>query len=112
MIGRNWTAYLLGIALGFALLIRLFPTFNHMSSMQTASVSALGTDQSYVIQGVAGHNSSGPCCDAMGAFSSVCDFMAAPSACVTLFGDSERAVISAPVVQSVYIEAVIPPPKA
>ena len=112
MIGRNWTVLLLSIALGFALLIRLFPAFNHMASMQTVFAGAVMTYQNDVVQGNAGENSTGTCCDAMGVFSPVCDFMASQSAFVALYGGSEGVVNSEPIVRSIYVEAVIPPPKA
>ena len=114
---KIFTAKLLIIVLGFAYLIGLFPTSNHMLSMQTTRMDATATfqiaaSQSNLAQGNAGDNSPGSCCDAISAFSLACDFLVTQSACVTVYGDSDRVVNSAPVIQSIHIKSVTPPPKA
>ena len=117
MLGKRFTEKLLSIALGYALVVGLLPTSNHMLSMQTTRMDATATfqiaaSQSNLVQGNAGDNSPGSCCDAISAFSLTCDFLLTQSACVTVYGGSDRVVNSAPVIQSIYIEAVAPPPKA
>src|SRR5437870_2641344 len=112
MINRNWTAKLLNIALGLALLIGLSPMLNHMSPLQTVSAGTVMSYQNDMVPGNAGDNSTGSCCDAMGPASLACDFMVSQSACVALYGGSEQVINSDPIFQSIYIKAVIPPPRA
>ena len=111
MISRNRTARLLNIALGFALLIGLSPTLNHMSPLQTVSAGTVMTYQNDMVPGNADNNTFGSCCDAMGPASLVCDFMVSQSACVALYGGSEQVINSDPIIHSIYIKAVTPPPK-
>lgn len=114
---KIFTAKLLIIVLGFAYLIGLFPTSNQMLSMQTMRMDATTTfqiaaSQSNLVQGNTGGNSTGSCCDAMGSVSPACDFLVSQSACVPVHGGSERVVNSAPVIHSIHIKSVTPPPKA
>ena len=83
-----------------------------MSSMQTVSVGMVMTYQNDANQGNASDNSSGTCCDAMGTFSLACDFMVSQFTGFALYGGSKQVVNSDPSVQSIYIEAILPPPKA
>ena len=99
------------IVLTFALVVGLLPTSNHMVSMQTMRTEAATASQSSVVQGHAGRNSSGSCCDAMSPVSLACDFLVTQSACVPLYGGSEQVVNSASVIQSIYLRAASPPPK-
>ena len=112
MLGKSFTAKLLSIALTYALMSGLLPISNHMLSMQTMRMEAAMASQSYMVQGNTGGNSAGSCCDAMGSVSPLCDLMVSQSACVPVYGDSERVLNFAPVIQSIYTEAVIPPPRA
>ncbi len=105
------------IALTFALLIGLSPISNHMSSVETLYIDAAMTSQMVSSQGKtdqhnAGDNSIETCCDFIAPFSIACAFLVPQSTYVGLSGGSERVGVSALLIQSTYIKAVIPPPKA
>ena len=108
---RNWITKLLSFALGSALVIGLSPMSNHMISRRAIRVEAVTGSQSHIVQGNAGGNSSGACCDAIGTCSLVCDFMVFQSAGFARYGGSEQVVNSDPIVHSIYIVSVTPPPK-
>jgi len=103
---------LLSIALVFLLLVGLSPMSNHMLSMQMVSMDAMMDSQSHTVPADAGNQAPGSCCDAMGPSSLGCDFMVSQSACVALYGGDARIANLAPVIQTIYIKAVPPPPKA
>ena len=116
MLGNSFTVKLLSIALGYALVVGLLPISNYMVSMQAMRMDAASTSQTSVSQNNpaknAGGGSAGPCCDGIGSFSLTCAFIVPQSSCVTINGGSERVGYSTPLIQSIYIEAVIQPPKA
>ena len=112
MLGKNFTAKLLSIALTYALMSGILPISNHMLSTQIMRMEAVTVSQSYMVQGNTGGNSTGSCCDAMGSVSPACDLMVSQSACVPVYGDSERVVNSALLIQTTYLIAATPPPKA
>jgi len=103
---------LLSIALVFLLLVGLSPMSNHMLSMQMVSMDAAMDSQSYTVPADAGDPAHDSCCDAMGTSSLGCDFMVSQSACAALYGGGERVANLTPVIQTIYIKAVPPPPKA
>ena len=88
----------------------------HMLSMPImpmgAATSLMAASQTNIAPKNIEDNSPGTCCDAIGSFSLACDFIATQFVRVIVYGGSERVVFSTPVVQSTYIEAVSPPPKA
>jgi hypothetical protein len=101
---------LLSITLPIALLMGLLPISNHMSSMQTMRMDATAA-QINNLQENAGDHSTSSCCDAIGTFVLTCDFMAFQTACIPDHGDSERVAYLAPIVQSIYVKTLAPPPK-
>ena len=116
MINRNLTTTLLNIFLGFALLIGLSPISNYMLSVETLYIDAAMTSQMVSSQGKTDQDNEGDnsalCCDVIAPFSIACAFLVPQCTYVGLSGGSERVGISAPLIQSIYIKAVIPPPKA
>lgn len=111
MIVRNWTICFLNIGLGIALLIGLLPISNHMLTMPAMRGDAMTISRNDVVQGTSADNSTGSCCDLMGASSLACDVMFSHSACVALYGGGEQVVNSEPIARSIYLEAISPPPK-
>ncbi len=75
-------------------------------------MDAVSSSQYYVLQGNAVDNSTGSCCEAIGSFLLACDFMVFQSACVDVDGGSDQIAYSVPIVQSIFIESLAPPPKA
>lgn len=65
-----------------------------------------------IMQENAGDHSTSSCCDAIGPFVLTCDFVASPLAFAPECGGSERVAYSAPIVESIYIKKLAPPPKA
>ena len=117
MLEKRFIVKLLSIALGYALVIGLLPISNYMVSMQTMQMDAATTSQiagsiTSIVHGSASENSTGSCCDAIAPFSVGCAFLAPQYTYIAPSGGSKRVVNSNPVVQSIYIQAVIPPPKA
>jgi len=117
MYRKTVVAHLLSIVLASAFLIGSLPMPNHMFSMRMDKkmVSEMAVSQTNIAPKNFGDNStgtSGTCCDAIGSFSLVCDFIATQFARVIVYGGSERVVNSASAVQSIYIKAASPPPKA
>jgi hypothetical protein len=80
--------------------------------MRAMRMDMMSFSQHDLVQGYAGDNSRESCCDAIGSFLIVCDFIVFQFACVSPDGGSERVVISVPGIPSIYIKSVIPPPKA
>jgi len=111
MISKIWNAKLLHILLGSTFLIGLLPISNHMLSMQAMHMNAVASVSS-TVQEKATENSTGSCCEAIGSSLLACDFMVFQTACVGSNGGSEQIVYSVPIVQSIYIESLAPPPKA
>jgi hypothetical protein len=74
-------------------------------------MEAVTGSQSYIVEGNTGGNSTGSCCDAMGALSSGCDFVVSQAAYVASHGGNEQVVNSDPIVRFNYIEAITPPPR-
>ena len=108
---------LFSIVLASAFLIESLPMFNPMSSMLTMGmdqkmISEMAVSQINVASGNVNGSSSGSCCDAIGTFSLSCDFVVSRSGSVVEYGVSKQVLDSLPIIQSTYIEAVSPPPKA
>jgi len=84
-----------------------------MMSMQATHMDDMILSQyGQMDHGSAGENSTGSCCDEIAPFSMICAFLIPQYAYIDLSGGSERVLNSSPVVQSIYIETAIPPPKA
>lgn len=114
---KSFTTKLLISALGFILLIGLLPISSQKLAMQTMNMDEAMTSQmvalqNYPVQASAGDASSMPCCDVMSSFSMVCSFIVSESFCFIMDRGNNRVEYSISVVQSIYIEAVSPPPKA
>lgn len=107
---------LLLISLTFALLIGLSPISNHMLSVETLYTDAAMTSQMVSSQGKTDQhnegNNSTSCCDVIAPFSIACAFLVPQCAFLGLSGGSERVGNPTPLIQSIYIKAVSPPPKA
>lgn len=104
-------ARLLFITLIFALLRGLLPISDPMSSMQTMRMD-MPAPHTNLAQANTGDHPTSSCCDAIGPFVLTCDFMACQSTCIPEYGDSERVAYSVPIVQSIYVKTLVPPPKA
>ncbi|SRR6266542_2155092 len=111
MISKIWNSKLLHILLGTIFLVGLLPISNHMLSMQEMHM-AVEASISSTAQEKTGGNSTGPCCEAIGSLLLACDFMVFQSAWVGSNRGSEQIAYSIPIVQSIYIESLAPPPKA
>ena len=89
---------------------------NYMFAMQTMRTDAAMTSQIASSQGKtdrenAGDNSAETCCDFNSPFSITCAFLIPQCTYIGLSGGSGRVGYSTPLIQSIYIKAVIPPPK-
>ena len=104
------------ITLIFATVIGLLPMSSHMLWMQAMSMDTTTTFQAVAshtdMQGGTDGNLDGLCCDTVSPFSMVCDFVVSQSGYVVEYGGSKQVLNSLPIIQSIYIKAVIPPPKA
>ena len=109
-------AKLLFFVLTFTLLVGLLPISNHMFAMHTmrmddAMVSSMGTSHGNGTTESTDEDSASSCCDAICPSSLAYAFLIPQYAYIDLSGGSERVLNSSPVVQSIYIETAIPPPK-
>jgi hypothetical protein len=106
-------ARILFISLISAIVMGLLPMTHPMFSMQTTLRDEMAiSHQDKMDHGSAGDKSSGSCCDEIAQFSVGCSFLVPQYACLDSSGGSKQVVNSSPVVQSIYIETVTPPPKA
>ena len=106
------------ILLVVALLLGLSPNSNrNMLSMQAMNIERSTNvrrlaSPTHIVQGNSGeHRAPVPCCDAMGQPSLSCDFMASTSVCVAFYGGSVQVLYSVPILRSVYLSTLAPPPK-
>ena len=111
MIGKTWNAKLTHILLGLTLLVGLLPISNHMESMRVISMN-MAASPSITTDEKTSDNSPGSCCEAIGSFLLACDFIVFQSAFIDPTGGSEQVAYSLPIVQSIYIQTLAPPPKA
>jgi len=111
MTSKIWNPKLLHILLGVTFLIGLLPVSHHMLFMQTMQMNATASLSS-TAQEKTSDNPIGSCCEAIGSFLLACDFMIFQSAFAGSNGRSEQIAYLVPIVQSIYIEALAPPPKA
>ena len=111
MISTIWNAKLLHILLGVTFLVGLLPISNHMLSVQVMPMDGSASLNS-TAQEKTSDTSTGSCCDAIGSFLLGCDFMVFESMWTDSNGGSEQMAYSVPIVQSIYIEFLAPPPKA
>src|SRR6266508_4758114 len=100
------------VILGFVLLFALLPISNRISSMEAMQMGALSSFEYDGPQGNASHSSTGSCCEAIGSFLLACDFMISQSEYTGSSGADEQIAYSVPIVQSIHIESLAPPPKA
>ena len=84
---------------------------NPMSSMPMGDkmVSEMAVSQTNITSGNMNRPSSESCCDVICPFSI---FLVPQFAYATAFGDNKQAVDSDPIIQSIYLESTVPPPKA
>ncbi len=111
MISKIWNTKLLHIVLGTTFLVGLLPISNHMLSMQGMHMAA-ETSISSTAQEKTRGNSTGSCCEAIGSLLFACDFIVFESADAGPSGGSEQIAYVVPIIQSIYIESLAPPPKA
>lgn len=84
-----------------------------MSSMHAMQVDEMALSHpSNTEHERAGKNSTGSCCDEIASFAIGCSFLVPQYACMDLSGGSEQVINSNPVVQSIYLDTLTPPPKA
>jgi hypothetical protein len=102
------TAKLLSLVVGLVFLTGLLPLSNHMLSMDAAAYQ----NQSPMVQGNMADSSTDTRCEAIGSCLLVCDFMVFQSVYADPVWDSEQIVYLAPILRSIYIESLAPPPKA
>ena len=114
MYTKTFAVKLLSIVLASAFLVGSFPMPSHMSSMGMVDkmVSERAVPQINPAPGNVNNASSGSCCDAMSPYSLTCDFLFSQLGSFAQFGDSEQVVNLDPIIQSIYIKAASPPPKA
>jgi hypothetical protein len=103
--------------LRLVLLVGLLPMPNHISAMHIMRMdetmaSSMGASQGNGTMESTDEHSPSSCCDAICPSSFAYAFLTPQYAYVDLAGGSERVLNSSPVVQSIYIETAIPPPKA
>jgi hypothetical protein len=110
--GKFLMARLLFILWIFALLMGLSPIANHMSFMQTMHMDEMMSHQNNMTHESQRENSTGSCCDEIASFFIGCPFLAPQFTCDSLYGENKRIVNVTPIVQTIYTETAIPPPKA
>jgi hypothetical protein len=84
----------------------------HSMRMDEAMASSMGASQGNGTTESTAEDSASSCCDAICPSSLSYTFLTPQYADIDLSGGSERVLNSSPVVQSIYIETAIPPPKA
>jgi hypothetical protein len=102
-------ARILLFILAFALLIGSSPLSNHMTSPMDAMMTQHGNMAG---ENGAGEKSTMPCCNEVAQFSISCAFLVPEYGHIELSGGSVRVGISTALVQSIYLKAQSPPPKA
>jgi len=105
------------IVSGFALLAGLFSVSGHSLLMQPMQMDGKATaltvaSQNNTAPANMDDRPAGPCCDAIGSFSPACAFIVPQPGYAILSGNGQQIACSIPIVQTIYIQAVIPPPKA
>ena len=106
-------ARLLFLFLISAIAMGLFSISHPMLSMQNMPMDEVSiSHQSTMEHGNSDENSMGSCCDAIAPFSIGCGLLDTQYACIDFFGGSKRLISTNPLVQSIYIETLTPPPKA
>ena len=102
---------LLSIALASALLIGALPMTSHMPSMRTDGkmVSEMAVSQTNITSGNMNASSSEACCDVICPFSI---FLVPQAAYAVLYGENRQIVNSDHTIHSIYLESIVPPPKA
>ena len=106
-------ARLLFILMTSTIVMGLFPTTHPMFSMHAMPLDEMAISyQSNMEHGSAGENSTGSCCDEIASFAIGCAFLVPHYTFIYFCGGSNKVIQSKPVVQSIYIETVTPPPKA
>src|SRR6266545_4332729 len=110
MTRKIWNAKLLHLILGFTFLNGLLPISNHMLSMQAMYMDSV-TSISSPVQEKTSNNTTGSCCEAIGSFLLACDFMLFHPAYVSSNRGSDQIAYSVPLVRSISIKNLTPPPK-
>lgn len=106
-------ARFLFILLTSAIAMELFPISHPTVSMPKMHMDEMPMSyHSNMEHGSAGDNSTGTCCDEIASFAIGCAFLVPQYTFVDCSGDNERVIDSNPLVQSIYLETLTPPPKA
>lgn len=109
-------AKLLVIVLTSAILMGLSPMSHPISAMPTMQTTHMDemepSDQINREHDDASENSTRSCCDEIVSFAIGCSFLVPQYACIDSFGGSLRVMISDPIVQSISVKTLTPPPKA
>jgi hypothetical protein len=108
---KTLAVHLFSIALASALLMGALPMTSHMSSMRMdrEMVSERAVSETNIVSGNMNATSSESCCDVICPFSI---FLVPQFAYAATCGDKKQVVNSDPLIQSIYIESAVPPPKA
>jgi hypothetical protein len=96
----------------FGLLVGLSPLSSHMSYMHNMHMDEMISHQNNMTHESERENSTRSCCDEIASFSAGCVFLVPQSTYDALYGENKRIVNVTPIVQTIYIETAIPPPKA
>lgn len=101
------------VTLIFALLIGLSPLSDHMimQAMQMDEM-AMSPHGNMAHEASGGDRSAMPCCDEIAQAFTGCVFLVPQYSSVGTSGDSDRVGHSTPLIQTIYIEILAPPPKA
>lgn len=106
-------ARFLFILLTSAIAMELFSISHPMVSMPTIHMDEMTiSHQSNMEHGGAGSNSTGSCCDEIAPFSVGCAFLVPQYVFLDFSGGNNKVINSSPVVHSIYIKTLTPPPKA
>ncbi|MCI0553730.1 MAG: hypothetical protein L0287_22510 [Anaerolineae bacterium] len=103
-------ARMLLLILTSGLLIGVLPTSNHMTvQMDEMAASRHGK---MADENSAGDRSTMPCCNELAQTFTGCAFLVPEYGYVAISGGSERVGYSIPLIQTIYIEILAPPPKS
>jgi hypothetical protein len=102
------------IVVTFGLLIGLSPMSGHVSAMPTMQMdeTMMSRHSSMAGENSTEEKSAMPCCDEIAQFSISCTFLVPEYTYVGTPGGSERVAYSSPLIQSIYIKILAPPPKS
>jgi hypothetical protein len=106
-------ARLLFILFIFANVMGLFSLTHPILSMQAMHMDEMTiSHQSSTDHGSVGDHSTGSCCDVIASTSIGCAFLAPQNIVIDFSGGNKQVINSSPLVQSIHLETLTPPPKA